>query len=56
MFSFKGDTVLDPFCGSGTALRAAVDTGREAVGYEVEEEYRDTIETKLSQTTLSQHG
>jgi len=55
MFSFKGDTVLDPFCGSGTALKAAVDTGRKAVGYEVEEKYKDTIEEKLSQTTLQQH-
>ncbi|MBP2252318.1 DNA modification methylase [Halarchaeum solikamskense] len=55
MFSFEGDTVLDPFCGSGTALKAAVDTGRKAVGYEVEEKYKDTIEEKLSQTTLPQH-
>jgi DNA modification methylase len=55
MFSFKGDTVLDPFCGSGTTLKAAVDTGRNAVGYEVEEKYRDTINNKLNQTALSQH-
>jgi DNA modification methylase len=55
MFSFEGDTVLDPFCGSGTALKAAVDNGRKAVGYEVEEKYKDTIEQKLSQTTLPQH-
>lgn len=55
MFSFKGDTVLDPFCGSGTTLKAAVDTGREAVGYEVEKKYQSIIKCKLSQNNLQQN-
>lgn len=54
MFSFEGDTVLDPFCGSGTTLKAAIDCGRPAVGYELEEDYRDVIEEKLAQQALSQ--
>jgi modification methylase len=36
MFSLVGDTVLDPFMGSGTTARAAVALGRSAVGYEID--------------------
>jgi modification methylase len=35
MFSFPGDTVLDPFLGTGTTARAAVTLDRRAVGYEI---------------------
>jgi site-specific DNA-methyltransferase (adenine-specific) len=39
MFSFTGDAVLDPFCGSGTTLVAALKTGRNSIGVEIEPEY-----------------
>jgi site-specific DNA-methyltransferase (adenine-specific) len=39
MFSFTGDTVLDPFCGSGTTMVAALQTGRNSIGVEIEPEY-----------------
>jgi len=39
MFSFTGDTVLDPFCGSGTTMVAALRTGRSSIGVEIEPEY-----------------
>lgn len=39
MFSFTGDTVLDPFCGSGTTLVAALKTGRNSIGIDIEPEY-----------------
>lgn len=39
MFSFTGDTVLDPFCGSGTTMIAALKTGRNSIGVEIEPEY-----------------
>jgi DNA modification methylase len=39
MFSFTGDTVLDPFCGSGTTLVAALKAGRNSIGVEIEPEY-----------------
>jgi len=39
MFSFVGDTVMDPFCGTGTTMIAALRTGRNSIGVEVEPEY-----------------
>lgn len=48
LFTYKGDTVLDPFCGTGTSIKAALDTGRKGVGYEIENKYEDIIEDKIS--------
>jgi modification methylase len=39
MFSFVGDTVLDPFLGTGTTTLAAVRNGRNSIGYEIDETY-----------------
>ena len=39
MFSFTGDTVLDPFCGSATTLIAAMKNGRNSVGVEIDRHY-----------------
>jgi DNA modification methylase len=39
MFSFVGDTVLDPFLGSGTTALAAWRTGRNSIGVEVDADY-----------------
>lgn len=39
MFSFWGDTVLDPFCGTGTTLLAAMKTNRNSIGVEIDPEY-----------------
>jgi DNA modification methylase len=39
MFSFVGDIVLDPFCGSGTTMIAAFRTGRNSIGVEIDPEY-----------------
>ncbi|MGH9327196.1 MAG: DNA-methyltransferase, partial [Terriglobia bacterium] len=52
MFSFVGDTVLDPFMGTGTTLLAASRCGRNAIGIEVEGAYvkmaKRRLEIKLS--------
>jgi DNA modification methylase len=39
MFSFVGDTVLDPFSGSGTTMVAAMRTGRNSIGVDIDSEY-----------------
>lgn len=39
MFSFTDDTVLDPFCGSGTTMVAALRLGRNSIGIEIDPEY-----------------
>lgn len=47
MFSFVGDTVLDPFLGSGTTTLAAIHQQRHSIGYEINEDFRHLIEKKL---------
>lgn len=39
MFSFFGDTVLDPFCGTGTTMLAAAKTNRNSIGVELDPAY-----------------
>lgn len=39
MFSFYGDTVLDPFCGTGTTMIAALRYARNSIGIDIEPEY-----------------
>lgn len=41
MFSFVGDTVLDPFLGSGTTMLAAAKIGRHSIGVEIDTDYAD---------------
>jgi DNA modification methylase len=43
MYSAKGDTVVDPFLGTGTTLRAAAAAGRNSIGYEIEPGFRKDI-------------
>lgn len=48
MFSFVCDTVVDPFAGTGTTSAAAIETGRNSIGVDIEPEYLDIIEKRLS--------
>ena len=48
LFSYCNETVLDPFMGSGTTLKVAVNLGRNAIGYEIDAELVDIIKEKLN--------
>jgi modification methylase len=52
MFSFAGDTVVDPFGGTGTTALAALQLGRSSFTYEVEPTYIPLIKERLSQVDL----
>lgn len=47
MFSFVGDTVLDPFIGSGTTSMAARNLNRNSIGYEINKDFIPVIKKKL---------
>ena len=47
MFTFQGETVLDPFLGSGTTSLAAKELGRNSTGYEINEEFLPIIREKI---------
>lgn len=47
MFSFPGETVLDPFVGSGTTVKVALEMGRNAIGYEIQPAFIPIIKEKI---------
>lgn len=47
LYSFVGDTVLDPFLGSGTTMKVAKKLRRNSVGYEINAKYLETIKKKI---------
>ncbi|WP_457567876.1 DNA methyltransferase [Desulfurobacterium sp.] len=47
MFTFVGETVLDPFLGSGTTTKLALELGRNAIGYEINEDFLKVIKKKI---------
>lgn len=48
MFSFAGDTILDPFVGVGSTSMAALRAGRNSIGNEIEPSYLEIAHTKLT--------
>lgn len=52
MFSFVGDTVVDPFAGAGTTAVAALETGRNSISVEIEPSYVRLIEQRLQEGNL----
>lgn len=50
MFSYEGDTVLDPWLGSGTTVKVARELNRNGIGYEKEPQYKALIMKKLGIT------
>ena len=51
MFSFAGDTILDPFAGSGSTAVAAIRTGRNSISVEIEEEYLNAATRRAARET-----
>ena len=56
MFSFVGDTVLDPFLGTGTTSVAAAKWGRNSIGYEIEKDFHEYARKRLTKATGSPFG
>jgi site-specific DNA-methyltransferase (adenine-specific) len=52
MFSFVGDTVLDPFLGTASTTEAAILAHRSSVGYEIEAEYLRIVADRLAQSRV----
>lgn len=55
LFTHKGELVLDPFVGSGTTLVAAQDLDRNAVGFDLKEEYIKLANSRVDQTKLTEN-
>ncbi len=51
MFSFYGDTVLDPFSGTGTTMVAALEAGRNSIGIDIDPEYINYTEDRMRRHT-----
>lgn len=47
MYSFFGDAVLDPFCGTGTTMVAALEAGRNSIGFEIDADYAALARKRL---------
>ena len=56
MFSFVGDTVLDPFLGTGTTIVAAAKCGRNSLGFEVDDHYFEMACKRICNETSSLFG
>ena len=52
LYTYKGDVVLDPFCGSGTTCIAALRTGRHYLGFDNQKEYVDLARKRISEAQV----
>ena len=55
LFTVEGDTVLDPFMGSGTTGVACVQTGRNFIGVEIDEGYFNIAKKRIEQAQMQQN-
>jgi DNA modification methylase len=52
MFSVQGDTILDPFLGTGTTTLAAIASGRNSIGYEIDRNFGNVIEQRINEVLV----
>ncbi|MGI6703263.1 MAG: DNA-methyltransferase [Clostridia bacterium] len=52
LYSFKGDVILDPFCGSGTTCLAAVKNERYYIGYDIKPEYVKLANNRIKNSSI----
>jgi site-specific DNA-methyltransferase (adenine-specific) len=50
LFSFAGDTILDPFVGTGSTMLAAIEAGRNSIGFEIEPTYASLAFEKIQKS------
>ena len=48
LYSYEGDVILDPFCGSGTTCIAAIQNNRRYIGYDIKEEYIELSKRRIN--------
>ena len=53
MFSFAGDTVLDPFAGTGSTSQAAIISGRNSIANEIEPAYVEIARQRIAKRPVS---
>lgn len=53
MYSFWGETVFDPFAGSGTTLAVAAQLGRNSIGYEIDPAYQELVQNRFDRMGAS---
>jgi modification methylase len=53
MYSFVGDTILDPFLGTGTTTIAALEAGRNSIGYEIDPSYLEIARIRAQNSSSS---
>lgn len=51
LYTFEGDIVLDPFCGSGTTCLSALKSDRHYIGYDIEKKYIDLAHERINEYT-----
>ena len=52
MFSVKGDTVIDPFLGTGTTMFASMTAGRNSIGVEIEPNFEEEISKRIKELVI----
>ena len=56
MYSAKGDTVVDPFLGTGTTMWSAMASGRNCIGFEIETGFRDVVLSQKDTVIATSNG